>query len=203
MKRLPLIPTLVVALACAAMIALGLWQLLDRLPKKEAFIAQVQANPGKSAVAFPRFPDETLLFRRSSGFCLQPVDQMLVGAGAKGYRVIVRCRTGAEGPGMTVQLGTTRDPRAKVAWTGGKVAGYISHAPDSQSLIASLISPRPHELMLVLATPPAGLTANGAPDIASIPNNHLAYAGQWFFFAAIAAVIYALALRRRRTTAPR
>ena len=203
MKRLPLVPTLVVALACAAMIALGLWQLLDRLPKKEAFIAQIQANPSKPAIVFPRFPDDAVLFRRSSGFCLQPVSQTLVGAGAKGYRVIVRCRTGAEGPGITVQLGTTRDPRAKVAWPGGKVAGYISHAPDSQSLIASLVAPRPHELMLVLATPPAGLAANGAPDIGSIPNNHLAYAGQWFFFAAIAAVIYALALRRRRTTAPR
>jgi surfeit locus 1 family protein len=30
-----------------------------------------------------------------------------------------------------------------------------------------------------------------------VPNNHLAYAVQWFLFAGVAAVIYALALRRR------
>lgn len=197
MKRIPVLPTAIVALAVAAMIALGLWQLLDRLPRKEAYLAQLAGNPAKPAIAFPRFPDDTLLFRRASGFCLQVVAQKLVGAGAAGYRVIVSCRTGAEGPGMAVQLGTTRDPKMKVAYTGGKVAGYISHAPDSQSLIASLFDDHPKELMLVVATPPAGLTANGAPDLSAIPNNHLAYAWQWFFFAVIAAVIYVLALRRR------
>ncbi len=30
-----------------------------------------------------------------------------------------------------------------------------------------------------------------------MPNNHLAYAVQWFLFAAIAGAIYVLALRRR------
>jgi surfeit locus 1 family protein len=198
MKRLPLISTLVVACAVAAMIALGMWQLLDRLPRKEAYIAQIEANPRKPAVAFPPTPDESLLFRRASGFCL-PADQMLQGAGGAGYRVIVHCRAGADRPGMTVQLGTTRNLATRIAWPGGPVAGFISHAPDSRSLIGSLFDDSPREMMLVAAVPPAGLTANGAPDITAIPNNHLAYAGQWFFFAAIAAVIYALALRRRRS----
>ena len=40
--------------------------------------------------------------------------------------------------------------------------------------------------MLVADTPPAGLAANGTPDLGAVPNNHLAYAGQWFFFAAVA-----------------
>ncbi len=35
------------------------------------------------------------------------------------------------------------------------------------------------------------------PDPNDLPNNHLAYAGQWFFFALTALVIYWLALRRR------
>ena len=34
-----------------------------------------------------------------------------------------------------------------------------------------------------------------SPD--SIPNNHLSYAVQWFLFAGIAALIYALALRKK------
>ena len=40
-----------------------------------------------------------------------------------------------------------------------------------------------------------------APDPGDLPNNHLAYAGQWFLFALAAAVIYVLALRRRRRDA--
>ena len=51
--------------------------------------------------------------------------------------------------------------------------------------------------MLVADTPPAGLAKNEAPNFDSVPNNHLAYAVQWFLFAGIAAIIYLLALRRR------
>ena len=51
-----------------------------------------------------------------------------------------------------------------------------------------------------------GLTANGRPTPDSVPNNHLAYAWQWFMFAGVATIIYALALRgrwrRRRVAAP-
>ena len=49
--------------------------------------------------------------------------------------------------------------------------------------------------------PLAGLEPLAAPDPRDLPNNHLAYAGQWFFFALTALVIYILALRRRSTRA--
>lgn len=199
MKRLPVIPTLVVALAVAAMVGLGLWQLLDRLPKKEAYLAQLAQNPAKPAVAFPRFPDDRLLFRRTSAMCLQPVGQRLAGAGAAGYRVIVACRTGAEGPGFAVQLGTTHDPRFHSDWRGGMVTGFVSHAPDARPLLATLFDHRPQDMLLVADRAPPGLAPNGKPDLSSVPNNHLSYAVQWFFFAAIAAVIYALAVSRRRS----
>ena len=42
-----------------------------------------------------------------------------------------------------------------------------------------------------------GLVASALPTPDSIPNNHLSYAIQWFLFAAIAGVIYVLALKRR------
>ena len=197
MKRWPVVPTIVVGLAMAAMIALGLWQLLVRRPEKEAFLAQLAANPRKPAIAFPRFPDEALLFRRASAFCLEPVAITRAGAGAAGFRLIATCRTGAEGPGMRVQLGTTRDPEAKVAWKGGEVAGWIAHAPDARPLVASLAGGAPRELLLVLAQPAAGLQPNAPPDIGSVPNNHLAYAVQWFLFAGVAGVVYAVAVRRR------
>lgn len=198
MKRIPLIPTIVVALAIAAMVALGLWQLLERRPQKEAFLAQLAANPARPPIAFPRFPDEALLFRRASAFCLEPVSITRTGAGAAGYRVIALCRTGAEGPGLRVQIGTTRDPVGKVAWGGGAVRGWIAHAPDARPLIATLMQPNMvRELMLVADRPAPGLAANTPPSIDSIPNNHLAYAVQWFLFAGVAAVIYVVALRRR------
>ena len=202
MRRVPLVPTLIVGLAVAAMIALGLWQLLDRLPQKEAFVAQLAGNPMKPAIAFPVAPDDRLLFRRSTIGCLAPVGQSLQGAGAAGYRVIARCRTPDATSDVAIQLGTTRDPAFRSNWRGGRVAGYISHAPDARSLIGSLFDHRPREMMLVADAPPAGLTANARPDVGSVPNNHLSYAVQWFLFAAIASVIYLLALRRRGRPTP-
>lgn len=197
MRRVPVLPTIVVALAVAAMIGLGLWQLLQRLPEKEDHLRQLAANPTKSAIPFPATPDNTLLFRRATAMCVEPVAIRKVGAGKAGFRLIADCRTGVQGSGMPVQLGTTRDPNASVAWGGGPVTGYLSHAPDSRPLIAGLFDSRARPLMLVADTPPPGLTANARPDLSAVPNNHLAYAVQWFFFAGAAAVIYALALRRR------
>ncbi|TPG10421.1 SURF1 family protein [Sphingomonas oligophenolica] len=196
MKRIPIVATIVVALAVAAMIALGLWQLLDRLPQKEAFLAQLAANPARPVIPFPQAGDDTLLFRRATGNCAAVRSRQLVGAGKAGFRVIAQCSTDV-GTTMPVQLGTTRDPAFRSTWAGGPVTGYINHAPSSQSLIGSVFHREAKPLMLVADTPPPGLAANGEPDLGTVPNNHLAYAWQWFFFAVIATVIYGLALRRR------
>ena len=193
MRRVPLLPTLIVALAVAAMIGLGLWQLLDRLPRKEAYLAQLAANPTRPAIAFPARSDDTLLFRRAMARCDGPVTIRRAGAGQAGYRLIATCARG-----LHVQLGTTHDFAGAYSWNGGAVHGYISHAPDSRPLIAGLFDRTPTPLMLVVDAPPPGLTANTPPDLSAVPNNHFAYAGQWFLFAAVAAIIYLLALRRRR-----
>ena len=42
-----------------------------------------------------------------------------------------------------------------------------------------------------------GLEASAPPSLDNIPNNHRAYAAQWFIFAFIALVIYFIALRKR------
>ena len=44
---------------------------------------------------------------------------------------------------------------------------------------------------------PPALNANTPPSLDAIPNNHLAYAVQWFLFAGVAGVIYVIALRRQ------
>ncbi len=101
-----------------------------------------------------------------------------------GYVHIVDCSTGAEGPGMSVAVGWSKDPQAKINWTGGPVSGII--APDNVTRCAwSLRARLP------------GLETVAPPSLGSIANNHRSYAIQWFLFAGIAALIYGLALRAR------
>ncbi|ONF96823.1 SURF1 family cytochrome oxidase biogenesis protein [Sphingomonas jeddahensis] len=197
MRRWPLVPTVIVGICVAVMIGLGLWQLLVRLPEKEAQLAQLAGNPARPPVAFPSVPDDRLLFRRTSAMCREVGGITRAGAGNAGYRLIANCRAGAEGPGIKVQLGTTRDPTKMVRWSGGAVSGWISHAPDATPMIAKLFSHVPQPMLLVADQPAPGLEANTRPDIGLVPNNHLAYAGQWFFFALVAAVIFVIAVRRR------
>lgn len=197
-RRLPIVATILVMAAVAAMIGLGFWQ-LQRRTEKLAALAVLAANPSKPPIALP-IPaiGDDLLFRRAGAMCLSPTGFSTEGAGNAGYRIIAHCKTGAEGPGFDVQLGTTRDVDFKPQWSGGHVSGMLSHAPSNRPLIAGLFGKAPPQpLLLVVDKPAPGLTANAVPSIESIPNNHLAYAVQWFAFAAIALVIYGLALRRR------
>jgi len=197
MRRLPIIPTIIVGLAAAAMVALGLWQLLIRAPQKDALIARYSQAQAQRPIVWPTAPlsDAALpLYRHATGVCLKPVaTRTSVGenqSGEPGYVHIVDCATGAEGPGMSVELGWSKNPNAKFAWAGGPVSGII--APDRKT-----------RMRLVAASPPPGLEASAGPSLAAIPNNHRSYAFQWFAFAVTALVIYGLALRRRGGQAPR
>ncbi|MDB5712105.1 MAG: hypothetical protein JWL96_4175 [Sphingomonas bacterium] len=206
MKRIPVVATIVVSLAIVAMIALGIWQ-LQRRGEKEALLAQLAANQRLAPIAFPAIPvGDDLLFRRASVFCLKPVAWISRGgrdaAGNPGWRQIASCSTGAEGPGVMVQIGIASTATAKPTWSGGKVSGYIGHAPSETPMIAAAFSHAPKTLMLVADPPLAGLAANPPADLSSVPNNHLAYAVQWFLFALVAGIIYAIALRRRLRAQP-
>jgi surfeit locus 1 family protein len=189
-RRLPVIPTIIVAAAVAVMIALGIWQ-LRRAHWKEALLARYAEAEKLPPIAFPSEPlhDAQLpLFRHATGVCLRPVTKRAVAGenvgGEPGYVQIVDCVTGAEGPGMTVELGWSKDPNAKFRWPGGPVSGII--APDRRS-----------RMRLVAASAPPGLEPSAPPSLSTIPNNHRSYALQWFSFALIALVIYGLAVRKR------
>ena len=188
-RRLPVLPTIIVAAAVAVMIALGIWQ-LDRAAWKERLIAQYRAAEKLPPIAFPTGPaaGEPPLFRWATGFCLKAVTRRAVAGenrrGESGYAHIVHCSTGAEGPGMAVELGWSKDPNAKWQWPGGPVTGVV--APD-----------REHRIRLVAASAPPGLEPSALPSLESIPNNHRLYAIQWFLFAGIALIIYVLAVRKR------
>lgn len=187
MRRLPVLPTLVVLLAVAAMIGLGFWQ-LQRKAQKEHLLARYAAALGDPApVGFPVAGDgSAVLYRRAMFDCrVEPgLWDSVAGRNAQGesgYVHIAHCEAPMGKPAL-VQLGWSRDPHPP-QWDGGQVRGRI--APF-------------HKITRLVADPPlAGLDANARPDPSDIPNNHLAYAVQWFLFAAVALVIYALALRRR------
>lgn len=200
--KLPVIPTVIVALAIAAMIGLGIWQ-LDRRGQKEAMIARYAGNSALPVMAFPRPPvGDEHLFRRASAMCLEVTGWSEQAGraenGAKGWRHIAECRTGVEALTTKFDMGVSTAPGVVPVWKGGEVTGSITQAPDSTPLIASLFGKRPpRPLMLVSETPAPGLAESARPDPSSVPNNHLAYAVQWFLFALAAAVIYVLALRWR------
>ncbi|WP_372530296.1 SURF1 family protein [Sphingobium abikonense] len=206
--RIPILPTLLVILAVLTMIGLGLWQ-LDRRAEKRDAIALAQANPQRPSVAFPMLPPVApdLLFRPSSVHCLRVVDWRVEAGraadGSTGYRHIAECATGAEGPGVLVAVGVGQKPDQRPDWPGGQVAGWISQEPDHRALLSRIGGKAPPlRPMLIARSAPAGLKPLAPPSAADLPNNHLAYAVQWFIFAALAMLIYGLALRRRGTGKP-
>jgi surfeit locus 1 family protein len=188
LRRLPLVPTIVVAAAVAVMIGLGIWQ-LERAKWKESLLARYASAGQRPEMAWPMMAmgeDELPLFRKASGHCLKPqLTKAVAGqnrAGESGYVFLVDCATGAEGPGMRVQLGWSKNPKANFTWSGGPVSGVI--APDGQT-----------QMRLVADQAPAGLEPSARPSLSAISNNHRLYAIQWFAFAVLALVIYALAVR--------
>lgn len=188
-RRIPVIATLIVLIAVAIMIRLGFWQ-LDRLHQKEAMLARYAAAESLSSdVPWPSGSGRELaerqelsLYRHSSLNCLSVSGMTSVsGQNAKaqpGFVHIADCLL-ADGSRARVVLGWSGEPRPP-AWQGGEVTGWIAPGPR-----------------LVAHPPLAGLAPNAKPDPRDIANNHLAYAVQWFLFAAVALVIYVLALRKR------
>ena len=200
MRRVPILPTLIVLAAVATMVGLGVWQ-LGRAGEKEAAIARIADNVRASPVALTADTDlQANLFRPARVRCDGQSPARLAGAGKYGFRVIADCARGPAQP-VAVQLGTTRQPAPPPAWGGGEVRGYLAQAPDNRSLLRQLFDHRPAGMMIVAAPPLAGLAENPPAGLADIPNNHRSYAVQWFSFAAIALLIYGLVLRRRRTHA--
>jgi surfeit locus 1 family protein len=202
MSRIPILPTLVVGAAVALMILLGVWQ-LRRADEKAQLLTRYASASALPEMAFPFAPTtDDPLFRKAGGMCLEPLNPRVEAGysatGRSGWRHLVDCRTGIEGPGMTVDIGWSQDFAANTNWKGGDVSGIISRQVDHSSLLGRMVSRAgPSPVMLVAAKPAPGLELSAPPRLGDIPNNHLAYAVQWFIFAAIAALIYGLAVWRR------
>ena len=188
-RNVPIISTIVVLAAAATMVVLGFWQ-LGRMDEKEQQIAQyAEALESGDLRNFPSgdggAESQADLFHPTAFECTDVIAREAISgrseAGQSGYAQIARCQT-ARGP-ADVKLGWSASPDFS-DWNGGAVAGLI--APGGRD-----------GARVQLSQPVAGLQPLATPDPNDLPNNHLAYAGQWFFFALTALVIYFLALRSR------
>ena len=193
-RRVPILATIVVAAAIAVLIGLGVWQ-LQRAKWKEGILARYEQAEKLPPITWPTVPlkrEQLPLFRHATAMCMKPVGKHAIGGenlqGDPGYVQIVECATGAEGPGMSVEVGWAQDPNAKFKWVGGLVSGVI--VPDSSA-----------GMRLVAATAPPGLQPSKVPDAKTAspvtPGGHRLYAATWFSLAAIALLIYGFALRKR------
>jgi cytochrome oxidase assembly protein ShyY1 len=170
------------------MIALGIWQ-LQRLHWKQDLLARYSAAQGLAPIPFPAEPDPSNppLFRHASAFC-GTVAGWRAESGRNlqdepGWVHIATCRRGAQGRGFHAVMGWSAKPD-NPDWKGGPVTGVIGSDRD--------------QIVRLVATKAApGLQPAKPPSLKDVPNNHLFYAIQWFFFAGAAVVIYILALRKR------
>jgi len=181
-RQLPVIPTILVVAAAGVMVWLGFWQ-LGRAEEKAALIERYsQAQENVEPVSFPNNGSgEEFWFRRSAFDCenvgLQDPTAGTAANGAKGWAIRAMCFGGDVG--VPIDLGFSRD-LVEADWEGGRVEGIIAPGPR-----------------LVADPPLADLEPLAKPDPSDLPNNHLAYAGQWFFFAITALVIYFFAVRSK------
>lgn len=191
MIRLPLLPTIVVAIAVAAMFGLGIWQ-LGRAEEKAQLLAALERSRDlpPADLAAPRGP---LSYRRALARCRVEGARPDVRAGQNeagisGYSYRIPCRSEAEGieGRLLVDIGWARRPDAlSQASLDGPVTGRLGMVGEEGPVV------------LTAAEPVPPLEASGPPSPERIPDNHVFYAFQWFFFALAAATIYLLALRRR------
>lgn len=183
-KGIPVISTLIVMAAVAVMIGLGIWQLGRAEQKSDIISRYEQVLTNRKTTDWPQNPSQirNSLYHLTTLECLRVVARRSTAGrsvtGTPGYIQVATCQL-ADGDLADISLGFMRVPNDG-QWLGGIVSGIIAPGPR------------------LVATPPIeGLMPQAAPDPRSLPNNHLAYAGQWFLFAISALVIFIIAARKK------
>ncbi|WP_439534737.1 SURF1 family protein [Polymorphobacter sp.] len=203
MRRLPVVPSLIVFLLAAFLVGLGVWQLERREWKRQLILAAEVAPQlpplGPADYVASMTGRASVQYRRAEMVCrpgpVRPYD--LRGGssadGQSGFLVLVSCRPDQSlAPDIVVVAGWTRRP---------DIGGLTL---DVDAMFKGLIIERPYgdapgrpQFMLIPDTAAPPLSPSRMPTPGDLPDNHLAYAGQWFGLAAALLVIYALWLRRR------
>jgi cytochrome oxidase assembly protein ShyY1 len=208
--RIPIIPTIITAIGVLILCALGRWQ-LERREWKRDLIARLET----AATLPPVTPAEfraamagtlSVQYRRAEISChageKRPYDLRpgSSAGGTSGFFVLVSCRPNDLPPDIVAVAGWTRraDAKSMALTLDHELAGVVIENPYGRE------AGRPR-FMLIPDTAIAPLERPRQPEPTDLPDNHLAYAGQWFGLAVALAFIYGLWLRRRMVapSAPR
>ncbi len=137
MKRVPIIATIVVLAAVATMVGLGIWQ-IGRAHEKEALLARYEAAAGLPPIDFPvraMAREDMPLFRQEPGN-LPRAGRREDGGGPQSRGPLGLCplgrlpTTGAEGPGLQVDIGWSEPAAADRAGAAGRCAGSSRPIPS-------------------------------------------------------------------------
>jgi cytochrome oxidase assembly protein ShyY1 len=197
--RLPLVPTLMVAVMVPTMLGLGIWQ-LERAAWKNRLLADLKAAADRPLVNFDEgMPEVEINFRRGAITCDLARAPVMTTAGrnrkqATGYSVRAICPVRRSEQRILVDAGWTTRPSAGLPPETRIFTGIVVDR-------SSFGKPQDPRYVLFSEQPVPPLQASAPPSVETIPNNHRGYALQWFAFAATLTVIYlvfVLARRRRR-----
>lgn len=195
-RGLPLFPTLMTAIVALILGGFGIWQ-LQRMAWKAEVLEKLAAAADKPLIdlGVAPLPDD-LQFRhvRLVVSCPEQEPYGKIGYGPDGrtgYSAVVRCRAGDE----VIEVDTGWGPRPD-SWKQ-----VDAPWPDALPVTGTLIDPGRDGVryQLVADTAPAPLLPSTPPGIENIPNNHFAYAIQWFGFAGMLIVIWGVYVYRWRS----
>ena len=211
-RYFPFFPTLLVGGAVITMLLLGIWQ-LERRGEKAALLETYRTNMAKPSLdVFPtaRPVPDSAMFRTATVACKPFGEPQIRGGkdavlGATIFRIIVSCRlpdkaVGPDNPVFYVDIGGSEDPAPKPMIVFGMTyTGTVTTMPPEGSFILRAFrkEPPPAAFLIASKTTSPGLVPSAPPNIEDVPNDHLAYAIQWFLFAGFALIIYVAALRKR------
>ena len=200
--RLPLIPTVITAAGVLILCALGRWQ-LERREWKADLIARAEASRDLPPVSPAEFRaamagDVSVQYRQATIGChpgpKKPYDLRpgSSASGTSGFFVLVSCRPNDLPPDIVAVAGWTRrvDVKDLTLTLDHELSGTIIENPYGKA-------PNRPRFMLIPDTAIAPLERPAQPQAADLPDNHLAYAMQWFGLAAALAAIFGVWLRRR------
>ena len=137
-RKLPLVPTLIVLIAVGIMIGLGFWQ-IDRLHQKEAMLAQYEAVEANAGVRRWTGGNSIPPYSRGASECVKvtgaSTESGQNAAHAAGWAKVAAC-TMVGGVNARVVLGWSNAPDV-VQWAGGKLTGtYLSRGKDGAVIVA-------------------------------------------------------------------
>lgn len=206
-RRLPIIPTLITAVGVLVLCGLGRWQ-LERRAWKHDLIARLEAAQTQPPVTPAEFlaamkGDISVQYRRAEIGChpgtVKPYDLRpgSSAGGDSGFFVLVSCRPNDRPPDIVAVAGWTRRADAKdmAVTVDHELSGVVIERPYGNA------PDRPRFMLIPRGgIPPLLAPRQPRPD--DLPDNHLAYAMQWFGLAVALVTVYGLWLRRRQTIAP-